>query len=70
MVERSLKPSVTHCQLFEMAEVDPKKATSIYEFTVKNIDGDEVKLDKYRGKVSELLLHSLFTHCIKKKVYK
>ncbi|XP_022670148.1 uncharacterized protein LOC111259647 [Varroa jacobsoni] len=34
-----------------MAEVDPKKATSIYEFTVKNIDGDEVKLDKYRGKV-------------------
>ncbi len=27
------------------------KAQSIYDFTVKDIDGKEVKLDKYRGDV-------------------
>jgi hypothetical protein len=28
-----------------------KKASSIYEFTVKDIDGNEVSLEKYRGHV-------------------
>jgi len=28
---------------------DPKKAASIYEFTAKTIQGEEVSLEKYRG---------------------
>jgi glutathione peroxidase-family protein len=27
-------------------------ASSIYEFTVKDIDGNDVSLEKYRGKVA------------------
>ncbi|OQR80089.1 glutathione peroxidase-like, partial [Tropilaelaps mercedesae] len=34
-----------------MADVDPKNAASIYEFTVIDIDGNEVSLEKYKGKV-------------------
>lgn len=38
-----------------MADAKPKdwwkKASSIYEFTVKDIDGQEVSLEKYRGHV-------------------
>lgn len=30
---------------------DPKKATSIYDFTAKDIDGNEVSLSKYKGHV-------------------
>lgn len=30
---------------------DPKSAKSIYEFTAKNIQGEDVSLEKYRGKV-------------------
>jgi glutathione peroxidase len=30
---------------------DPPKERSMYEFTMKNIDGQEVKLDAYKGKV-------------------
>jgi len=30
---------------------DPKKAGSIYEFSAVDIDGNEVKLDKYKGHV-------------------
>uniref|UniRef100_A0A8C9RC41 phospholipid-hydroperoxide glutathione peroxidase n=1 Tax=Scleropages formosus TaxID=113540 RepID=A0A8C9RC41_SCLFO len=34
------------------AEVqDWQKATSIYDFSAKDIDGKEVSLEKYRGKV-------------------
>lgn len=29
-----------------------KKASSIYEFTVRDIDGNEVSLEKYRGHVA------------------
>jgi len=31
--------------------VDPKTATSIYDFSAKDIDGNEVSLEKYRGHV-------------------
>ena len=31
--------------------VDPVDAASIYDFTMKDIDGNDVKLDKYRGSV-------------------
>jgi len=31
--------------------VDWKNAGSIYEFSAKDIDGNEVSMDKYRGKV-------------------
>ena len=31
--------------------VDPPKERSIYEFSMKNIDGQDVKLDAYKGKV-------------------
>jgi len=34
-----------------MAQEDPTKANSIYEFTANTIDGDLVSLDKYSGKV-------------------
>jgi len=29
----------------------PKEAPSMYQFTVRNIDGEEVSLAKYRGQV-------------------
>lgn len=32
-------------------EVDPKKANSIHEFTLKDTYGNDVSLDKYKGKV-------------------
>ena len=34
-----------------MAGEDPKKAESIYVFSAKDIDGNEVSLEKYRGHV-------------------
>jgi len=34
-----------------MAQSDPTKASSIYEFSAKTIDGEEVSLDKYKGRV-------------------
>lgn len=33
-----------------MAQSDPTKASSIYEFKAKTIDGEEVSLDKYKGR--------------------
>lgn len=33
------------------ATVDPKDAKSIYDFTVKDTYGNDVPLDKYKGKV-------------------
>jgi glutathione peroxidase len=34
---------------------EEKKMASIYDFTMKNIDGEEVKLETYRGKVALLV---------------
>jgi len=34
-----------------MASENPKKAESIYEFSAKDIDGNEVSLEKYKGHV-------------------
>jgi len=34
-----------------MATIDPLTATSIYEFSAKDIDGNEISLEKYRGQV-------------------
>ncbi|KAL1512662.1 hypothetical protein ABEB36_002220 [Hypothenemus hampei] len=34
-----------------MANPDPKTAQSIYEFNVKDINGDDVSLEKYKGHV-------------------
>jgi glutathione peroxidase len=34
------------------AAAPPKKAKTIYDFTVKDIDGNDVKLKKYKGKVA------------------
>jgi len=34
-----------------MAQQDPTKASSIYEFSAQSIDGAEVSLEKYKGKV-------------------
>jgi len=34
------------------AATPPKKAKTIYDFTVKDIDGNDVKLKKYKGKVA------------------
>lgn len=38
-----------------------KPVASLYDFTVKNIDGSDVKLDTYRGRV--LLLVNVASHC-------
>ncbi|MDQ4120646.1 MAG: glutathione peroxidase [Acidobacteriota bacterium] len=35
-----------------LAAVPPKKAKTIYDFTVKDIDGNNVKLKKFKGKVA------------------
>lgn len=35
----------------DRASADPKKESSMYAFTMKNIDGQDVKLDAYKGKV-------------------
>lgn len=39
-------------QFTVMAQGDnPKKAASIYEFSAKDIDGNDISLEKYRGHV-------------------
>lgn len=43
------------------AEVDYKNAASIYEFTVKDSFGNDVSLDKYRGKV--VLIVNIASNC-------
>jgi len=42
-------PSLAHRR--KMAESDPKKAGSIYEFSATDIDGNQVSLEKYKGHV-------------------
>lgn len=44
-----------------MAEVDYKKAKSVYDFTVKDIKGNEVSLDKYKGNV--LIIVNIASKC-------
>lgn len=43
------------------SQVDYKKATSIYEFTVKDTFGNDTKLDKYKGNV--LLVVNIASQC-------
>ena len=38
-----------------------KKASTVYEFTIKDIDNQDVKLDKYKGKV--LLIVNVASRC-------
>ena len=40
---------------------DPPPETSVYEFTMRNIDGENVKLDTYKGKV--LLIVNVASKC-------
>lgn len=42
-------------------EDSPKKGTSVYDFTVRDIDGQEVKLSSYKGKV--LLIVNVASKC-------
>jgi len=35
-----------------MAQADPNTASSIHEFTARTIDGDEISLSKYKGRVA------------------
>ncbi len=37
--------------IFNPSPADPPKEKSMYEFTMKDIDGTDVKLDTYKGKV-------------------
>ena len=37
--------------IFNPTPTDPVNAASIYDFTMKDIDGNDVKLDAYKGKV-------------------
>ncbi len=41
--------------IFNPSPADPVKETSMYEFTLKDIDGKDVKLDTYKGKVVMLV---------------
>lgn len=41
--------------------VDPAKATSIYDFTVKDTFGEDVSLEKYRGQV--VLIVNIASQC-------
>lgn len=43
------------------AEVDYKKATSIFDFTVKDSFGNDVSLDKYKGQVT--LIVNIASNC-------
>lgn len=48
----------------KMAEaVDYKTANSVYDFTVKDTQGNEVKLDKYQGKVLLIGKGKIFLGC-------
>lgn len=44
-----------------MDTVDPKDATSIYDFTVKDTFGNDVKMDKYTGNV--VLIVNIASQC-------
>lgn len=39
------------CVASESASADPVKAASLHDFTIKDIDGKDVKLSKFKGKV-------------------
>lgn len=41
--------------IFNPSPIDPPKEKSMYEFTMKNIDGQDVKLDAYKGKVAMIV---------------
>jgi glutathione peroxidase len=41
--------------IFNPSPAEPVKETSMYEFTLKDIDGKDVKLDAYKGKVVMLV---------------
>ena len=41
--------------IFDPSPTEPPKERSMYEFTMKNIDGQDVKLDTYKGKVVMLV---------------
>lgn len=43
------------------SDVDDKKATSVYDFTVKDTYGKDVPLEKYRGNV--LLIVNIASQC-------
>jgi len=38
-------------QMGVLASQDPSKAKSIYEFTAKSLEGEEINFEKYRNKV-------------------
>lgn len=41
--------------IFNPSPTEPPKEKSMYEFTMKNIDGQDVKLESYKGKVVMLV---------------
>lgn len=41
--------------IFNPSPTEPRKEKSMHEFTVKNIDGQDIKLDAYKGKVVMLV---------------
>lgn len=45
----------------ESDQIDYKKATSIYDFTVKDTYGEDVSLEKYRGNV--VLIVNIASKC-------
>jgi len=47
----------------EKSVKDPQKAESVYEFTVKNIDGKDVKLSQFKEKKDVLLIVNTASKC-------
>ena len=52
---------VLGCVSASLASSSSPSATTIYDFKMKNIDGKEVKLSKFKGKV--LLVVNVASHC-------
>src|SRR5215218_2260582 len=41
--------------IFNPSPTEPPKEISMYEFTMKDIDGNDVNLDQYKGKVAMIV---------------
>lgn len=60
MADDETKPAVAAPET-AVKKADPKAAESVHDFTVKTLDGKDIKLSKYKGKV--LLVVNVASEC-------